>query len=83
MVGNLSSGDTATLTVEAAVIGTDETVTNTAEVVASDQSDPDSTPSNDDPSEDDQDSASVTGFGSLDAPTTLESIAHPGTAMLA
>ncbi|HEC21713.1 MAG TPA: DUF11 domain-containing protein [Chloroflexi bacterium] len=56
-IGTLDNGETATLTVQADVNAAPP-LTNTAEVTASDQPDPDSTPNNHDPSEDDQ--ASVT-----------------------
>lgn len=59
-VGTLTAGQTETLTCYATLTATGAQ-TNTAEVTASDQPDPDSTPDNDDPAEDDQDSASVNG----------------------
>nr|NIS80700.1 sortase [Anaerolineales bacterium] len=60
-VGDIASGDSATLEIVVQVNATG-TLTNIAQVNASDQSDPDSTPDNDDgdQSEDDEDSASVT-----------------------
>ena len=60
-VGTLASGASATLTELATVgAGTEgSTLTNTAEVIGSDQADPDSTPDNNDPTEDDQDSAGI------------------------
>ena len=67
-VGALETGETATLTVEAAVVGANETLTNTAEITVSDQFDPDSTLDNSDSAEDDQDSASVTIIGSVRKP---------------
>ena len=57
-VGDLVSGQSKTLTVRALVIGAGEIV-NTAEVINADQDDVDSTPDNGNPSEDDQDSATV------------------------
>ncbi|MFQ5517370.1 MAG: DUF11 domain-containing protein, partial [Acidimicrobiia bacterium] len=61
-VGSLASPSSATLvltvTVDSGTGGT--TITNTAEVSASDQADPDSTPNNGIGSEDDQDSAAIT-----------------------
>ncbi len=57
-VGSLANGASATLQVVALVVNTG-TITNTAEVTASDQPDPDSTPGNNNPSEDDRASASV------------------------
>ncbi len=59
-VGTLASGASATLDVVARVdVGTP--ITNTAEVTAFDGYDTDSTPGNGDPSEDDQDSATLQG----------------------
>ena len=59
-VGNLAVGETATLTIEAEVVDSGELV-NIAQVVASDQVDPDSVVDNLDgvPSEDDEDSAAL------------------------
>lgn len=57
-VDDLASGATAVLTVTATVDSTD-TITHTAEVTASDQNDPDSTPGNGISGEDDQESVSV------------------------
>ncbi len=60
VVGNLANGASATLTMVAVitVIG-DAEVTNTAQVAKSNQFDPDSTPNNNDPTEDDQSSVTV------------------------
>ncbi len=58
-VGTINSGASATLQITAQVTGTG-TITNIAQVNASDQYDPDSTPDNDNPAEDDQDSVSIT-----------------------
>ena len=60
-IGDLASGDTVSLTIEALVVDTGE-LTNVAQIVASDQFDPDSTPANDDgdQSEDDEDNAVLT-----------------------
>ena len=57
-VGDLASGDTVSLTIQALVVDTGE-LTNVAQIVAADQFDPDSTPGNDDgdQSEDDEDNA--------------------------
>lgn len=52
-VGNINSGDSAVLTVTATVDGTD-TIEVTAEVLSSDQNDPDSTPGNAISGEDDE-----------------------------
>ncbi len=57
-VGTLTDGATATLEITATVDVT-TTVTNSAQVQAADQADPDSTPNNGIATEDDQDSASV------------------------
>jgi len=61
-VGALADGNSATLEitaiVDAGIAGI--TIPNTAEVTAADQPDPDSTPDNNDPTEDDQDSADIT-----------------------
>lgn len=57
-VGTVAAGDSATLSVVARLTATTE-VTNVAQVTASDQPDPDSTPANNDPGEDDHDSATV------------------------
>jgi uncharacterized repeat protein (TIGR01451 family) len=75
-VGALETGETATLTVEAAVVGANETLTNTAEITVSDQFDPDSTLDNSDSAEDDQDSASVTIIGSV-RKSVFKSLATP------
>jgi len=64
-VGTLNSGANATLTITATVTTTGAK-TNTAQVSASDQSDPDSTPNNNIPNEDDQASATVTPGAVID-----------------
>jgi uncharacterized repeat protein (TIGR01451 family) len=76
IVGALETGETATLTIEAAIVGANETLTNTAEITGSDQSDPDSTLDNSDSTEDDQDSASVTIVGSV-RKSVFKSLATP------
>ncbi|MEW6554464.1 MAG: DUF11 domain-containing protein, partial [Actinomycetota bacterium] len=58
-INNLASGASVELTFRAAVLSSGDYV-NTAQVTASDQYDPDSTPGNGSAGEDDQDSASVT-----------------------
>ncbi len=58
LVGNLGVGASAVLTITATVDSTDP-ITNTAEVTASDQTDPDSTPGNGISGEDDQFSLAV------------------------
>ena len=58
-VGSLPSGGTVTLSITATVEGPG-TFLNIAQVSAADQFDPDSTPGNDEPSEDDKDTAVVT-----------------------
>jgi uncharacterized repeat protein (TIGR01451 family) len=86
-VGDLDAGASVTLTitaeVDAGTAGT--TITNTAEVTAADQDDPDSTPNNGDPDEDDQDSATITVQGPIGGGGVLErviinEIAWAGTA---
>ena len=57
-VASLTSGANATLQIVALVSNTG-TITNTTEVTASDQPDPDSTPNNGNPAEDDRASASI------------------------
>lgn len=59
-IGTINVGETKTLQVEATVnvVGT---ITNTAQVQHSDQSDPDSTPGNNNPNEDDQKSTTLNG----------------------
>jgi uncharacterized repeat protein (TIGR01451 family) len=57
-VASLASGANATLQIVARVNNAG-TITNTAEVTASDQPDPDSTPNNNNPAEDDRASAAV------------------------
>lgn len=58
--GALEPGAAATLAIVATVLGPGP-FTNIAQVAAADQYDPDSTPNNDDPGEDDQDFASLEG----------------------
>lgn len=60
LVGRLDPGQQTTLTIVARVLGVGP-FANTAQVSASDQYDPDSTPNNDNPREDDQSSAIVEG----------------------
>ena len=57
-VGTVENEATKTLTIKATVDSADE-IENIAQVTASDQFDPDSTPDNNEPGEDDQDSATV------------------------
>lgn len=57
-VGGLASGASATMEIIARVTAPG-TITNTAQVSASDQPDPDSTPNNNNPAEDDQASAAL------------------------
>ncbi|MDJ0703489.1 MAG: GEVED domain-containing protein [Leptolyngbyaceae cyanobacterium MO_188.B28] len=66
-VGNLNVGNSETLEITVSVdsVGT---FSNTASVKTADQTDPDSTPGNNDPNEDDQDSVSVTSI----APPSLD-----------
>lgn len=57
-IGSIPASQTATLTINVTPVSS-QLVTNTAEVVAADQPDIDSTPGNNDPNEDDQDSVTV------------------------
>ncbi|MCP4945456.1 MAG: DUF11 domain-containing protein, partial [Planctomycetaceae bacterium] len=57
-IGSLSVGGNVTLTINARAT-TASDLTNTAEVFSSEQWDPDSTPANNEPSEDDQDSQTI------------------------
>lgn len=59
-VETLNVGTSATLVIQA-IVSTVEAITNTAEVTASDQLDPDSTPNNHDPAEDDQATVIIAG----------------------
>ena len=73
-IGTLNNGVAITLQITATVNGTGSYL-NTAEVTASDNPDPDSTVNNNDPTEDDQDSASTSPFivGDQDADGILDS----------
>ncbi len=57
-IGALAVGATATVDIQAEVAASPP-LTNSAEITASDQLDPDSTPNNGDPAEDDQDSVAL------------------------
>ena len=57
-LGALGVGQSATLTVVAEVTANGP-ITNVAEIIAADQPDPNSTPNNNDPNENDQDSATI------------------------
>lgn len=59
-IGSLTAGATVSLQIEATVLGVGP-FTNSAQVSGSDQYDPDSKPNNDNPGEDDQGLASVSG----------------------
>jgi len=63
-VGTVANGATASLQITATV-DTAGSKTNTAQVSAADQFDPDSTPANDEGGEDDQDTASLTPLGTI------------------
>jgi uncharacterized repeat protein (TIGR01451 family) len=76
-VASLASGASATLQVVALVGGTG-TITNTAEVTASDQPDPDSTPNNHNAAEDDQASASL-GAAAPPSVSLTKSVTPSGT----
>ena len=58
-VGNVPANTTAILQVTTTVVGT-TAITNTAQISASDQLDPDSTPNNNNAGEDDQSSITLT-----------------------
>ncbi|MEM9643598.1 MAG: DUF11 domain-containing protein [Planctomycetota bacterium] len=58
-LGNIPVGGSATLLIDA-IVGTNATTTNVAEIVAADQFDPDSTPGNASDSEDDLASVAIT-----------------------
>lgn len=60
-IGSLAANATASLQIEAKVLGVGP-FTNSAQISGSDQYDPDSDPNNDNPSEDDQGFATVTGL---------------------
>jgi uncharacterized repeat protein (TIGR01451 family) len=76
-VASLASGASATLQLVARVNSTG-TITNTAEVNASDQPDPDSTPGNNNPAEDDRASASI-GAAAPPNITLTKSVTPSGT----
>ncbi len=77
-VPNLSVGQTATLTITATVVDDGE-ITNSVEVIASDQPDPDSTPDNDNPNEDDQDEITI---GGVSTDLSLNKMVEPGIARI-
>ncbi|NES79375.1 MULTISPECIES: DUF11 domain-containing protein, partial [unclassified Okeania] len=66
-VGTVENGSTSTLTITATVTSA-AAIENIAQVTASDQFDPDSTPNNNEPEEDDQDSATVTPLPVIPSP---------------
>lgn len=67
-VGALTNSETATLTITASVTASADTViTNTAEIIAADEADPDSTVGNDILAEDDQDSVDITVIAATSA----------------
>ena len=80
-VGNLAVNETRTLNITVAV-NSAGTFSDSAQVTASSLNDPDSTPNNNDTSEDDQDSVSITATA---APTSLVSapICNPDEAFIA
>lgn len=69
-VGTLAVDQTATLEITVRVDDAGDDIRNVAEVTAVDQHDPDSTPGNDDPDEDDQDDASITSEAIVDLEVT-------------
>ncbi len=58
-VGTLQAGQTVTLDIVVEALGSEEAFTNVAQVTAVNEEDTDSTPANDDPTEDDQDSDTI------------------------
>lgn len=72
-LAGLPSGSAETLGLTATV-GVEGALVNTAEVVASDQPDPDSTPGNADATEDDQASATVTGQPATDPTSRIAAL---------
>ena len=78
-VASLTSGSSVTLQIVALVSNTG-TITNTAEVTASDQPDPDSTPNNNNPAEDDRASASI-GAAAPPSIALTKSVTPSGTQM--
>ncbi|HVF45669.1 MAG TPA: hypothetical protein VM936_21765 [Pyrinomonadaceae bacterium] len=76
-VASLASGANATLQI-VATVSNSGTITNTAEVTASDQPDPDSTPNNNNPAEDDRASAAV-GAAAPPSIGLLKSVTPSGT----
>ncbi len=82
-VGTLSSGGTATLLIEAETTA-EVTLTNRAQVLASDQTDPDSIPGNSLPAEDD-DAEVVVTVGALNLPPQVQDDiiqARPGQSVM-
>ncbi len=59
-VGDLAAGDSVSILLEVIVLDASEPILNTAEIVAVDQEDEDSTPNNNVEEEDDQDSVTIT-----------------------
>ena len=76
-VGTIVSGGSATLKITATVTQPGE-ISNTAEVIASDQPDPDSTPNNHVPVEDDQDKVILNSKSGFDPPSDQK----PGTLLV-
>jgi uncharacterized repeat protein (TIGR01451 family) len=76
-VASLTSGASATLQI-VALVSNAGTITNTAQVTASDQPDPDSTPNNNNAAEDDQASASV-GAAAPPSVGLVKSVTPSGT----
>ncbi|HVF42398.1 MAG TPA: hypothetical protein VM936_05290 [Pyrinomonadaceae bacterium] len=76
-VASLASGASATLQI-VATVASSGTITNTAEVTASDQPDPDSTPNNNNPAEDDRATAAV-GAAAPPSVGLVKSVTPSGT----
>lgn len=77
-IGNINSGANPTLQVVARVNVSGASITNTAEVTASNQPDPDSTPNNNNPAEDDQSSVTL-GVAAAPRITLTKSVSPGGT----
>jgi uncharacterized repeat protein (TIGR01451 family)/fimbrial isopeptide formation D2 family protein len=79
-IGDMANGDVETLTVTVTV-DVQDPITNTAQVTASLEYDPDSTPNNNDPTEDDQSSAEINPHGVADlslTKTASPAVLHKG-----
>jgi uncharacterized repeat protein (TIGR01451 family) len=82
-INNLASGTSVDLTFRATVLASGNHI-NTAQVMTSDQYDPDSTPGNDDgdQSEDDEDSAAIANINLFDPPYGIKTVNDQGLPQL-